>query len=144
MNRKTRTYIYLLWLLTLGAVVTSCSKDDDDGGSIPSDEERYTGDSYQDLHSPWVKDPSQKTHVTRWECILFGSYPTNEVVSGSFNAVDSYALVEGDVATPSGLCVLTAIRPVASLISATSATCIIKERQSLAMMPPCCLPLLST
>jgi hypothetical protein len=30
--------------------------------------------------------PPQK--VTRWECILFGSYPANEVVSGSFNAVD--------------------------------------------------------
>ena len=82
MERKARTYIYLLWLLTLGAVVTSCSKDEDeDGGSLPpSSEERYTGDSYQDLHSPWVKDPSQKTHVTRWDCILFGSYPANEVV----------------------------------------------------------------
>ena len=35
--------------------------------------------------------------VTRWECILFGSYPANEVVCGSFNAVDDYALEEGDV-----------------------------------------------
>ena len=35
--------------------------------------------------------------VTRWECILFGSYPANEVVSGSFSAVDDYALEEGDV-----------------------------------------------
>ena len=81
-----------------GAVVTSCSKDDDSSETPPS-EERYTGDTYQDLHSPWVKNPSQKTHVTSWECILFGSYPANEVVSGSFNAVDDYALVEGDVIT---------------------------------------------
>ena len=99
MDRKARTYIYLLWLLMFVAVITSCSKDEDDGSITPSSEERYTGDSYQDLHSPWVKDPSQKTHVTRWECILFGSYPANEVVSGSFNAVDDYALVEGDVIT---------------------------------------------
>ena len=81
----------------------SCSKDEDNGSEPPISEERYTGDSYQDLHSPWVKDPSQKTHVTRWECILFGSYPTNEVVSGSFNAVDDYALVEGDVITDAAL-----------------------------------------
>ena len=99
MDRKARTYIYLLSLLVLGAAMTSCSKDDDDGSITPGSEERYTGDSYQDLHSPWVKDPSQKTHVTRWECILFGSYPTNEVVSGSFNAVDDYALADGDVIT---------------------------------------------
>ena len=104
MDRKARTYIFLLSLLFLGTAFTSCSKVDDgerqssDGDSIPpSSEERYTGDSYQDLHSPWVKNPSQKTHVTRWECILFGSYPTNEVVSGSFNAVDDYALADGDV-----------------------------------------------
>ena len=84
--------------------MSSCSKDDDDGGSItPGSEERYTGDSYQDLHSPWVKGPNQKTHVTRWECILFGSYPTNEVVSGSFNAVDDYALADGDVITDATL-----------------------------------------
>ena len=103
MDRKARTYIYLLWLLMFVAVITSCSKDEDDGSITPSSEERYTGDSYQDLHSPWVKDPSQKTHVTRWECILFGSYPANEVVSGSFNAVDDYALADGDVITDATL-----------------------------------------
>ena len=74
----------------------SCSNDDG-GSETPSSEERYTGDTYQDLHSPWVKDPSQTTHVTRWECVLFGSYPANEVVSGSFSAVDDYALADGDV-----------------------------------------------
>ena len=35
--------------------------------------------------------------VARWECILFGSYPANEVVSGNFSAVEDYALEEGDV-----------------------------------------------
>ena len=103
MERKARTYIHLIWLLVFGAAMTSCSKDDDGGDIIPSGEERYTGDTYQDLHSPWVKDPSQKTHVTRWECILFGSYPANEVVSGCFNAVDDYALADGDVITDATL-----------------------------------------
>jgi len=100
---RTNIYTYLVWLLILGATIVSCSKDEDNGSEPPISEERYTGDSYQDLHSPWVKDPSQKTHVTRWECILFGSYPTNEVVSGSFNAVDDYALVKGDVITDAAL-----------------------------------------
>ena len=41
--------------------------------------------------------PPQPQKVTRWECILFGSYPANEVVGGSFSAVDDYALLDGDV-----------------------------------------------
>jgi len=92
-----RRYIYcLVWLVVLSAMISSCSKDDEGGGEVPS-EERYTGDSYQDLHSPWVKDPSKTSHFTRWECILFGSYPANEVVCEDFDAVDGYALADGDV-----------------------------------------------
>ena len=96
MDNKTKIYTCIVGLLILGAVTTSCSKDDEGGGDIPS-EQRYTGDAYTDLHSPWVKDPSLMTHFTRWDCVLFGSYPANEVVSGSFNAVDDYALAQGDV-----------------------------------------------
>ena len=95
MDNKTKIYTCIVGLLILGAVTTSCSKDDE-GGDTPS-EQRYTGDAYKDLHSPWVKDPSLMTHFTRWDCVLFGSYPANEVVSGSFNAVDDYALTQGDV-----------------------------------------------
>ena len=67
-------------ILTLcGAIgLTSCSKEDDGEHQSSADDE-------------------QPQKVTRWECILFGSYPTNEVVSGSFNAVDDYALADGDV-----------------------------------------------
>ena len=36
-------------------------------------------------------------------CIYFGSYPTNEVVSGPFLAVDGYALDEGDVIVDAAL-----------------------------------------
>ena len=93
---RTNIYTRLVWLLILGTLIASCNKDEDDDITTSS-EERYTGDDYQDLHSPWVKDPSQKSHFTRWTCILFGNYPTNEVVSGSFNAVDDYALADGDV-----------------------------------------------
>ncbi len=101
MDNKVKIYACLAWLMILGSVTTSCSKDDE-GGDTPS-EERYTGDTYKDLHSPWVKNPSQMTHFTRWDCVLFGSYPANEVVSGSFNAVDDYALAEGDVIVDAAL-----------------------------------------
>ena len=47
--------------------------------------------------------PPQPQKVTRWECILFGSYPANEVVNGSFSAVDDYALLDGDVITDATL-----------------------------------------
>ena len=97
MDIKTKTYTCLVWLMILGTVTTACNKDDDVDDSASSSEGRYTGEAYQDLNSPWVKDSDKKTHYTRWECILFGSYPTNEVVSGSFNAVDDYALGEEDV-----------------------------------------------
>ena len=59
-------------------LLTSCSSDDTDD-----------------------EQPPQK--VTRWECILFGLYPANEVVNGSFNAVDDYALADGDVITDAAL-----------------------------------------
>lgn len=97
MDIKTKTYTCFVWLMILGTVTTACNKDDDVDDSASSSEGRYTGEAYQDLNSPWVKDSDKKTHYTRWECILFGSYPTNEVVSGSFNAVDDYALGEEDV-----------------------------------------------
>jgi hypothetical protein len=45
----------------------------------------------------WTLSGLARSYVSRWECFLFGSYPANEVVSGSFNAVDDYALVDGDV-----------------------------------------------
>ena len=34
---------------------------------------------------------------TTWSCVWFGSYPSEEVVDGSWAAVDAYALREGDV-----------------------------------------------
>ena len=57
----------------------------------------YTGDSYGGLHSPWVSDPLSFGHVTRWSCLTFGAYPAAEVVNGTFDAVDGYALNEGEL-----------------------------------------------
>ena len=67
-----KRFIYTATILVL--LLSSCSNDDME-----------------------VVPQPQPQEATRWECILFGSYPANEVVSGSFDAVDSYALVEGDV-----------------------------------------------
>jgi hypothetical protein len=71
-------------------IILSCSKD-------PVTTERYTGDSYDSLNSPCVKDENTFGHETLWSCLYFGSYPANEVVNGPFDAVDDYALAQGDV-----------------------------------------------
>ena len=63
----------------------------------------YTGDAYNGLHSPWVSDPLSFSHETRWSCLTFGAYPTAEVVSGTFDAVDEFALNEGEVIRDAGL-----------------------------------------
>ena len=83
--------ILLSAVFLLAWVLSSCSKDPLD---IP---ERCTGDSYGELHSPMVKNEKAKEHQTRWSCLYYGSYPTNEVVDGLFDAVDDYALAQGDV-----------------------------------------------
>ena len=84
-------------LVILGLLLTvSCSKDEGTP-DVPPSTERYTGDSYGELNSPWVKDEKQKSHQTIWSCIYFGTYPANEVVSSEFTSVDNYALADGDV-----------------------------------------------
>ncbi len=79
-NRNVMFRILAILIVCELALLTSCSKEGDGEYRSSTDDE-------------------QPQKVTRWECILFGSYPANEVVSGSFNAVDDYALVDGDVIT---------------------------------------------
>lgn len=74
----------------------SCSKDDTDSDEETA-KERITGDTYNGLSSPTVRNPREANHVTKWSCIYFGQYPTKEIVNEPFNAVDDYALSEGDV-----------------------------------------------
>ena len=74
----------------------SCSSDDTEDNE-KAITERITGDTYQELSSPVVRNPKEKDHVTKWSCIYFGQYPTNEIINEPFSAVDDYALSEGDV-----------------------------------------------
>ena len=84
----------LVFLFSL--LFASCSNDDTEENEKASIE-RTTGDSYKELSSPVVRNPQEKNHVTKWSCIYFGQYPTNEIVNEPFSAVDDYALSEGDV-----------------------------------------------
>ena len=84
----------LVFLFSL--LFASCSNDDT-GEKEKASIERTTGDSYKELSSPVVRNPQEKNHVTKWSCIYFGHYPTNEIVDEPFCAVDDYALSEGDV-----------------------------------------------
>ena len=85
MDKRILSIRKLAFLIICGlSLLTSCSKEDDGEHQSSADDE-------------------QPQKVTRWECILFGSYPANEVVSGTFNAVDDYALVDGDFITDASL-----------------------------------------
>ena len=67
MMRKTFIIIMTLFALLL----YSCSKEDD--GDYQSSDGEY---------QPSTEDVQpQPQEATRWECIWFGSYPANEVVS---------------------------------------------------------------
>ena len=51
------------------------------------------------IHLP-VVEHDQETPTgwkTTWSCVLFGAYPSAEVVDSSWDAVDEYALQDGDL-----------------------------------------------
>ena len=52
-----------------------------------------------EIHLPVIEpDPETPTGIrTIWSCVLFGAYPSAEVVDSTWDAVDDYALQEGDV-----------------------------------------------
>ena len=81
------------WKKVDDVVSTDVNKEQSEG----LHQEYYTGDAYGELQSPWVSDPLTFGHVTRWSCLWFGAYPTSEVVGSAFDAVDDYALNEGEV-----------------------------------------------
>ncbi len=51
------------------------------------------------IHLPIIEpDPETPTGLkTTWSCVLFGAYPFAEVVDNAWNAVDGYALRDGDL-----------------------------------------------
>lgn len=94
MQKGTSRFIQIWLGVMCCLVMAACGNDEP---VIPPSDERVTGDIYQDLSSPLVKDADKTYHTTLWSCLYFGQYPANEVVAGSFDAVDDYALQEGDV-----------------------------------------------
>ena len=62
---KTKYHSSLLFICLLFVLTMSCSKDEDTP-DVPSSTERYTGDSYGELNSPWVAFISELTQQTRW------------------------------------------------------------------------------
>lgn len=105
MRLKSRDWSLVLFVVFGLAMLSSCSKEDEEEESTqpPTTTERYTGDSYGELNSPLVKNEVLQSHETLWSCLYFGSYPANEVVNGTFDAVDAYALAEGDIITDAAL-----------------------------------------
>ena len=87
----------MLTAVFIAAVFPACTKD-----PIPSPG-HYTGDSYGELHSPLVKAERTKEHQTCWSCLYYGSYPANEVVKAAFDAVDLYAIEDGDLIVDAAL-----------------------------------------
>ena len=80
-----------IWILSafllLSGGVTCCT---------PMDQDRPE-ESYMGLQNPRQTAVGGKDNEVTWSCIEFGSYPAAEVVDGSFDAVDAYAVREGDV-----------------------------------------------
>ena len=57
------------------------------------------------LHPPAVEPDagSPSGLKTTWSCVYFGAYPSAEVTDSGWNAVDAYALREGDLILDGGL-----------------------------------------
>lgn len=89
-----KSYIVLSVIL-FSMLFISCSSDETEDNE-ETITERVTGDTYKELSSPLVRNPKEKDHVTKWSCIYFGQYPTNEIINEPFSAVDDYAVSEGE------------------------------------------------
>jgi len=94
---------FLVLAAILPMSIISCS-DNNDTPDVDEDA-YYSGDSYGELNSPYIHYSTElpKLHETTWSCFLYGSYPQAEVVEGSFNAVEDYAIKDGDIITDAQL-----------------------------------------
>ena len=81
-----RRVLFAVWLLSGG--LTCCSPVM--GPDLPED-------SFGGLHNPIQTALGGKDNEVTWSCIELGAYPAAEVVGGAFDAVDAYAVREGDV-----------------------------------------------
>ena len=101
-GRLALTIRRLTLAIVLGVVCTgliSCSSDDDvTPTDTPTDSPAQPTDAgYQGVKNPIQTAIGTKENEVTWSCIEFGAYPANEVVNGTFQAVDAYAVREGDV-----------------------------------------------
>ena len=96
MTMKIINYMTVGLVSLFCLLLASCGNDDTEDKEKPFTE-RTTSDTYKELSSPVVRNSKEKDHVTKWSCLYFGQYPTNEIVSEPFNAVDDYAVSEGEV-----------------------------------------------
>ena len=84
----------LLLILCLILAAICCGLAEENGEALPTD-----------LHLPVVEaDAGSPTgQKTTWSCVYFGAYPSAEVADSGWNAVDGYALREGDLIRDDGL-----------------------------------------
>ena len=88
---RSRTHRILPIFLCLSLILCAAS--------VPASADNANTSSYSFLHLPIVEeDPdSSSGRKTTWSCVYFGSYPSSEIVDGSWEPVDDYALPEGDL-----------------------------------------------
>ena len=84
----------LITILLFAGGLASCGNDD---VPTPVTPEEPADEGYCGLKNPRQTATGTKDNEVTWSCIEFGAYPANEVVNGTFDAVDAYAVREGDV-----------------------------------------------
>lgn len=93
-------YISLYFVISsMSLLMISCSNEEAGGETEVNEEQRYTGDTYKGLNSPYIHISTAlaKQHETTWTCINFGRYPQTEILDKDMIAVESYALEDGAV-----------------------------------------------
>ena len=73
--------------------------------AVPVAAQSAGGPGSAGIHPPIVEpDPETPTGIkTTWSCVLFGTYPSAEVVDSAWDEVDDYALQDGDLIRDDGL-----------------------------------------
>ena len=67
--------------------------------AVPAAAQSAGGTGSAGIHLPVVEpDPETSTGMkTAWSCVLFGTYPSAEVVDSAWDAVEEYAMQDGDL-----------------------------------------------
>ena len=95
MNQRFIKMTFAILVCGISTGLASCSGEED--STLPDTPTELTDEGYQGVKNPIQTAIGTKENEVTWSCIKFGAYPANEVVSSSFDAVDRYAVREGDV-----------------------------------------------